>query len=398
MAFDDETDDERPGRRGPLPPDDRLWRHPSELNAGTPPPSSWTVPAARPGPRRSVVIAAAASAGLAGAVLAMGVMLMAGPTRTVTRQAALTTALPVTEAAYSAVAINSAALTRRAAPALVHVTAARGDAWIDGTGVWLDDRGTIAVASSIVADATDIKVTDHTGRRRPALIAGSDPVTGITVLKVGDRPDGTATVATAPATDTGEPVAVIATKGPSAAGVASPRVVAGSVSAVGVRTTADDVVLHDAVQLDRAVPADMVGGLALDTDGHLVGIVLSRADDDDLAVLVPASEALAAARDLRDRGQVRRAWLGVRAVDLDPGAAKLLSIDAGARLTQIDQGSPAQAAGLRPGDVITQVDETPIDGASDLVVVLRQWHPGERVTVSWHRGIVQQSADIILGG
>lgn len=395
MPFDDEAPDERPLASGPLPPDDRLWRHPSELAGGTAPPSSWMVPEPQPAPRRSTLIAALAGAGLAGALVAVGVMWVAGPTRVV-QEASPTASLPVTTAAYSA-AMPAATLARKLAPSLVHVTAAQGDGWVDGTGVWLDDQGAVAVASAIVDGSGDITVVDHRGHQTRAMAIGSDPATGMTVLRVADHDDLATGLAATQAATAGQPIAVIGANAPSSGG-ASQRVLTASVSATGIRTTVDPVVLHDAVQLDRSLPSDSLGGVAVDAKGAVVGFVLSQSGADDLAVLVPADEALAAARDLRDDGEVRRAWLGVRAVDLEPTVARLLAIDAGARLTQIDRGSPAAAAGLERSDVIVRVGDADIDGASDLVLALRQHHPGEEVAVVWHRGNEVASATITLGG
>jgi len=181
-------------------------------------------------------------------------------------------------------------------------------------------------------------------------------------------------------------------------GAVQQRVVTASVSATGVRTTVDPLVLHDAVQLDRAVPADARGGVVVDGDGNLVGIVLAESGADDLAVVVPADDALEAARDLRDDGKVQRAWLGVRAVDLDPSAAKLYGVPGGARLTDVEDGSPAAEAGMLRDDVITDVDGTDIDDASDLVVSLREWEPGDEVEITWHRGTKTGTTEITLGG
>lgn len=396
MAFDDDPHPERPGGSEPLHPDDRLWRHPSELGGGIPAPAAWAVPAPA-APRRAMAAAALASACLTGAVVAVGVMWVAGPTRTVDVPTRAAASQPVTTAVYSAAAVPSATLAHRLAPSLVHVSAAREGAWVQGTGVWLDAKGTVAVATAIVASSTDITVTDRRGVRTPALLTGTDAATGISVLKVTGstgRP-----VATTEATvRAGEPVAVIGAAQPSAVGTATQRVVAASVSAVDVRAAAEPVVLHDALQLDRALPGDALGGVAVDAEGTPVGIVLAGSGSDHLAVLVPAREALAAARDLRDHGKVRRAWLGVRAVDLDPGRARMMGRTTGARLTEIDAGSPAASAGLHRDDVITEVDGRPIDGASDLVMSLRRWRPGEQVVVTWQRGTDTTSAPVTLGG
>lgn len=399
MAFDEPGEEERPETTPPLPPEDRLWRHPSELAGGIPAPAAWAVPAPHARSTRATV-AALAGAGLAGALVAVGVMWFTRPTRVVVEEAQpAKSARPVaaTTASFGPAAVPSEDLAKSLAPSLVPVAAEHGGTWQQGTGILLDDAGTIAVATPLVDGATTILVTDQEGSRRPAVAGGTDAATGVTVLvvdgAVGQPVDATPTPARA-----GQPVAVIGAASATGGGAAHQRVVTASVSAVGVRTTVDPLVLHDAVQLDRTVPDDARGGLVVDAKGRLVAIVVAGSGSEDMAVAVPATDALAAARGLRDHGEVRRAWLGVRAVDLSPSAAALLSVKGGALLTSVQSGSPAAAAGLRKGDVITGVDDRSVANASDLVVALRAWHPGEEVAVTWHRGAESGRTEVTLGG
>lgn len=394
MAFDDPGDDERPVNEGPLPPEDRLWRHPSEVAGGTPLPAAW--PAPRPAaPQRGYrAVAALAGAGLAGALVAAGVMWFARPTRVVEEPRAQPTRSQ-TSASFAAAGLPSESLAKQLAPSLVQVDASFGGSWASGTGIRLDGEGTIAVAAPVVDGAGEVMVTGHDGVRLRAATGGTDAATGITILTVeGDG--GGAFDAESVEAAAGQQVAVIGASA-TAEGGPGPRVITASVSATGVRTTVDPIVLHDAVQLDRAVPTEATGGLAVDARGHLIGIVLTGAGAEDLAVLVPADDAIAAAQSLRDEGTVRRAWLGVRAVDLSPSAAELMDVNGGAQLTSVQAGSPAAAAGLRKGDVIVGVDDATVGDASDLVVALRRWKPGEEVLVHWHRGQESGETEITLG-
>ncbi len=399
MAFDEPGEEERPETTPPLPPEDRLWRHPSELAGGVPVPAAWLPPSPPSGHRGARTVAALAGAGLAGALVAVGVMWFTRPTRVV-EQAAPTGAPKAaveTSAAFAPAAVSSEDLTADVAPSLVRVEAEIDGAWSTSTGLVLDDQGTIAVITSVVDGATTVMVTDHHGDRIPAHLTGSDPATGITVL-VADGDVGSPLTAEAADARAGQPVAVISTSSADAGGTTQHRVVTASVSAVGMRTAVSTLVLHDAVQLDRAVPGDAAGGIVVDAQGDLVGVVLAGSGSEDLAVVVPAADAVDAALGLRDDGQVRRAWLGVRAVDLSPPAAKLMTVKGGALLTMVQAGSPAAAAGLRKGDVITAIDDEAIGDASDLVVALRRWKPGERVEVVWHRGSDQGRTAVTLGG
>ena len=89
---------------------------------------------------------------------------------------------------------------------------------------------------------------------------------------------------------------------------------------------------------------------------------------------------------LRDHGLVKRAWLGVQAVDLTPDLASMLQISGGARLTNVTPASPAARAGLQTGDVITAIASAPIANASDLVRTLRTHRPDEAIAITVARG------------
>lgn len=397
MAFDEPGDEGRPESTPPLPPEDRLWRHPSELAGGVPAPAAWPSATPPPAHRGSRAVVALASAGLAGALVAAGVMWFARPTRVVVEQGEAKAAPSTAVASFAQAGVPSEALARKLAPSLVQVEADRGDTWAAGTGIRLDDDGTIAVATPVVDGARTVMVTDHDGRRLAARTGGADGATGITILVV-DSSAGSPVSADTVDARAGQPVAVIGATSASSDGSTQQRVVTASISAVDVRTTVSPIVLHDAVQLDRSVPDDATGGLVVNADGELVGVVLDGSGSEDLAVVVPADDAIEAARNLRDEGAVRRAWLGVRAVDITPAAAAMLDVKGGAKLTSVQDGSPASAAGLRKGDVITQIDDHPIGDASDLVVALRHWKPGETVDITWRRGTEQGHTPVTLGG
>ena len=112
----------------------------------------------------------------------------------------------------------------------------------------------------------------------------------------------------------------------------------------------------------------------------------------------PAEALVEVATDLRDHGVVRRAWLGVRAVDLDPAAATVLAVAGGARITRVSPDSPAADAGLEVDDVVVAVGDLEVDDASDLVVALRAHEPGDQVSVQYRRGATSASCTAVLAG
>jgi S1-C subfamily serine protease len=329
-------------------------------------------------------------------MVAVGAMWVTRPTRVVTRQAGTTAAVAASTIAFAPGFLPTEQLAARFAPSLPGVRADRGGSWTNGTGVWLDDAGHLAAPTALVLGCDEVVVTGGDGIARRALVVGSDPATGVSTLRVA-RTSGTPLTRRFALARAGEPVAVLGASAVAAAAPAGPTVVTATVSVPNGRATVGALVLHQAIALDRTLPDAAMGGVLIDAEGNLVGLTVG-AGEDGTAIASPAAEALAAADDLRDDGKVERAWLGVRAVDLDPALANRLEIRGGAALTQIDPGSPAERAGLRPGDVITSIDEEPIDNASDLVVSLRHHRPGDRVRLGWQRSGDEHHATAHLGG
>jgi putative serine protease PepD len=400
VARDEQEGEDDRWAGAPLPPEDRVWRHPSELASGMPAPAAWVAPAS-PGRRPLLALAGAC---LTGAALACGALWLTRPTwvsetTSAPPRAAASISPPSTVASYAAAGVPTVALADALAPHLVAVQAQVDGTWRSGTGVRLADANAILVAAPLVEGAGFIAVTVG-GRRTGATLAGTDPATGTAIVVLASAATSsfpTDRALLASPTRAGEAVAVVGVRA-GEDGSDDQRVVPTSVSATGLRASVGDLVLHDALQLDRTLPADALGAVVVDASGHLVGVVVATGDADGMAVAVPGRAALVAAADLLDDGEVRRAWLGVEAADVDPATATVLDIAGGALVTSVQGSSPAAAAGLRSGDVITRIGELEVDDASDLVLAIQAGRPGEELEVRWQRGADAQEASVTLGG
>lgn len=400
MPLDDHPDDDRPPT-GPLPPEDRLWRHPSELNTSPTPPTAWfAAPDPTPAPPRWAARGALVGACLIGATVAIGTMWIARPTRVVER----TVPAPTTSSASQTLSFTmgpapAAKLAAAVAPALAPVRVQRGTTWTSGTGVWLDTAGALAVALPLVADPDRILVTDPDGTTRSGRIAGSDPATGIAVVRVAGSTAASSALVDRPAPKPGAACAIVGTAAPgTGAGSGRTTVAAVVVRAERLRTDVSGLVLQDAIQLDRPVSDDAVGSALVDADGRIVGIVAGNATGRFLGAAVPASTVASVAADLLDDGEVHRAWLGVQATDLDPATAVDLDVPGGARITAVSDGSPAERAGLHVGDVIVGIDHHTVADASDLVVLLRTHRPGAAVRIEAVGARGATTRRVVLGG
>lgn len=401
MAFDDDAEDERPFRQPPLPPEDRLWRHPSEIGASL---RSSSGDSATAGHHhqveyRSPTVVALIGACFAGAAVALGAMWLVGATGVTDRQRPATAGVRVgRQAARFVDAMPTERLAREMAPSLAALRVERAGSWTTVTALWIDQQGTLAAPLAAVSGATQLLVVGDDGTARRARVVGSDPVTGVAALASGHTAGSPVAFAAAVAR-AGERAVVVGAPGRATGGTGSEATVASVVvRALGRRASVDDLLLHDALELDRAMPDDALGGALVDVDGAVLGMVVGNSAERRLGTVVPGANLRHVTLSLRDEGKVRRAWLGVRAVDLDPGQVSTLRIVGGARLTEVTPGSPAAVAGLRAGDTITALDGDPIEDASDLVRSLWAKVPGDRADIEVRRSGEDLHLAATLGG
>jgi putative serine protease PepD len=374
--------DEPPAFRVPPDPDDRLWRHPSELGRATPA----TAPAIIV--RRAGWTLALAS-GLTGAVLTIGVLAATGALQrsekqVVVREAARTAVTSFTTAPG---APDVARIAADVQPAIVRLEVT-GDDESTGSGVLFRTDGHVLTNAHVVDDARGLFAVLATGQQVPAHVVGTDVGSDIAVVKLdADGPFPTAVLGTTDGMAVGQPAIAIG----SPRGLGTTSVTVGVVSALGrelVRT--DAPALLDMIQTDATITTGSSGGALLDAEGSLVGITTANATSSPgLGFATPVDVARATAEDLLALGHVRTTWLGVRGgIAPDGGGVVVASAVA---------DGPAAASGIRAGDVIRRVDDRPIASMSTLRLALRRRHPGDRVSVVLDRAGARRTTVVVLG-
>jgi S1-C subfamily serine protease len=421
VPFDDDAEADHPGFRPPPHPDDRLWRHPSEMNAhpivplGAPGAPSVAVRTsdgqARTGrPWGAVVVAGTAGAVLAGAgVLALGIGERVVE-RPVTERVALN---PMASALGSPDADTLDGVRQRVAPAVVGIVAAGavpgqgevtggegavagqgevtgsegavpGQAEVAGSGVVVRDDGIVVTSAALVATGSVPGVRLPDGTVVAAELVGSDLATGLAVLDLaggGYTPSVLATVGDLMA---GEPSFAV-----------SARLAGGTTTAAGVVGLARRYLgplggALDGIEVAGEADPLAIGGPLVDPRGAVVGIT-TAVEDGDAWYVAPVEVAHKVADGLLTDGVVQHCWLGIEGTDVAAGAAELDTAEspaagsvtgAGTRVASVVPGSPAALGGLRPGDVVVALDGQTIARMPDLIVALRARSPGDRVDVT----------------
>lgn len=408
MPADDDADDGADGGTPPLPQDDRLWRHPSEMGAA--PDGSRErivlIEAKGPSPLRTIGIALAA--GLVGALAAIGgVYAVGGFQRSETERKVvqqIDTALPREPGQ------DELAIAEKVLPVVVRVEASGPTGNRTGTAVVFRTDGTLITTADVTDGADSIQVVLDDGGKLTATALGRDLDADIAVLKV-DKTFDAAAVGRSPASlQFGSPTVVIDA---AASTNRAPLIAVGFVSSTSRQLDRDSgSPLYGLVQTNTPAKDGnrSSGAVLVEPSGAVVGLVTGRGratptratptstgrtvgstsapGTEGLApqFAIPADYAWRVAADLADKGRAAHPLLGVReGTEVTGDEAIRLDISGGLRVIDLVDDSPAVRAGLRNGDVLLALDGVPIASYNDLVVAVRNHAPGEYVSIKYQR-------------
>jgi serine protease Do len=328
------------------------------------------------------------TAGVIGAALALGIgvgvgqgLVACGGGQGTARAARAVDAQPRTTApAFGADEQTVIRIVQRVTPAVVSIT--RDDA--SGSGVIIREDGVILTNAHVVGDARAVEVGFADGRRLQGEVLGRDPTVDLGVVRVA--------ATGLPAATLGNSDALV--PGQTAIAIGNPlglerSVTTGVISAVN--RSPRGIELYGLIQTDAAINPGNSGGPLLDSSGRVIGINTAVLRDPTgygvapgLGFAVPINLANDVVRQLLTTGHIERAFLGIASLDIGPELAAQfrLPVDQGIIVQQVVAGSPAHQAGVRPGDIITRIDDTPIATGGDLRGVLRNKSPGNAIRMT----------------
>ncbi|PYD60161.1 endopeptidase [Novacetimonas maltaceti] len=270
-----------------------------------------------------------------------------------------------------------------------------------GSGFIISPDGYVVTNNHVVKGATKVTVTLDDGTSLPAKIVGRDSKTDIALLKV--TPSGKLRFIELGDSDKVEPGEwVVAVGNPYGLGG---TVTAGIVSARG--RDIGDGPYDSFIQIDAPINRGNSGGPLFTQDGKVVGVntaILSPSGGSiGIGFAIPSDTVKNVVEQLEKTGHVTRGYLGVTAQAITPSMATALGLKsvngapaAGALVASVSAGSPAEKAGIKAGDVVTDLNGQKIDTPHTLAVKVASVVPGTKVTVGYLRNNKPQTASVTI--
>lgn len=265
-----------------------------------------------------------------------------------------------------------------------------------GSGFIISKDGLIVTNNHVVKDAQSVTVKLSDGTQLDAKVLGTDPLTDIALLKVeADKPLPTVEFGSSAEMRPGDEVIAMG----------SPFGLGGTVTAGIVSAKNRDIHSgpYDAyIQTDAAINRGNSGGPLFNTEGKVIGVNTAIFSPDGGSVgigfAIPSDIVKKVVADLQDDGKIDRGWLGVQIRPMSEEVAQVLGYDKGrgAVIDEVMPDSPAQKAGLKPGDIVLKFDDTEIAELRDLTRAVGAADPGSRHEIEILRKGEKMTLDVRL--
>ena len=249
-----------------------------------------------------------------------------------------------------------------------------------GTGFIISAEGYVLTNNHVVEGADEVVIKMRDGSEHQAKIIGTDPKLDVALLKFKAKHLKAVKLGNSDKLRVGDWVIAIG----------NPFGLQQTVTA-GIVSAKERVIgsgpYDDFIQTDAAINPGNSGGPLFNVKGEVIGIntaIYSRSGGNNgIGFAIPINLARSVLDDLRNKGHVTRARLGVHITDVDKETMQALGLKnrEGALVPQVEAGSAADRAGIKPGDVIVSIDGEPIHQAHDLPIRVARHHPGDRVRI-----------------
>jgi S1-C subfamily serine protease len=263
-----------------------------------------------------------------------------------------------------------------------------------GSGIIIDNQGHILTNYHVVDHARRLKVTLYDGRTLNATVIGTDKLTDLAVLKIEnyDNDDNNKASDFIPSVDLGDSDSlrvgqiVIAIGNPFGL-TGGPTVTTGIISSLNRNIEFEEGIL-ELVQTDAAINPGNSGGPLINTRGEIIAINTAKIPyAHGIGFAVPVNTAKTILKELIQYGKVNRPWLGISTINITNRIARYyrLPTNEGALVVKVEEYSPAADAGIRPGDIIEEIDKKRIEEITDLSSRIKKKKANENTLLSVNR-------------
>jgi serine protease Do len=278
-----------------------------------------------------------------------------------------------------------------------------GDQTVSGTGFFISDQGYILTNSHVVEGTQEVNIVLSDGSQQKATIVGTDQYSDIAVLKTDGKVPAVVALGNSDKMDPGESVIAIG----SPLGDFKNTVTVGVVSATGRSIdSGKGYTIENLIQTDAAINHGNSGGPLVDLAGEVIGINTLIVRDtgsgdvaEGLGFAIPVNTAQAVAQQIIQQGYFARPYMGISFQPINPDIADRYNLPAkwGAYVTQLEAGSPADKAGLRQNDIVTQVGNITLDETHSYINALFTYKPGDTIPLVILRDGQQIQLQVTLG-
>ncbi|GEM_PF-1100468 len=282
-----------------------------------------------------------------------------------------------------------------------------------GTGMVISPTGEVVTNNHVIQGATTITVTLYNQTNPlPAILVGADPSNDLALLKMNAAPANLQPVTFGDSAQLEVGDALIAIGNALGLSAGTPTVTSGIVSALGRQVQAGDQTgstetLSNLIQTDAAINSGNSGGPLVDSSGQVVGMNTAVASSgngnapaQNIGFAIPSETIEKLIPELRGggTGPASKAYLGVYVTDVTTQLQQQFGLvpSTGALIERIATGSPADGAGLQPGDVIVSFNANPVASAADLTNAVQKASPGQSIPVTYWRGQQKSTVNVTL--
>lgn len=253
-----------------------------------------------------------------------------------------------------------------------------------GSGVIISENGYIITNNHVVADADEILVTmPQNDKEYKAKVVGLDPQTDLAVIKIDE--DDLKAISFANSSNAQEGDMVFAIGNPFGVGISVTQGIISALNKSGIGLNQ----YENFIQTDASINPGNSGGALVDSRGALVGIntaILSRSGGNNgIGFAIPSNMVKKIAKTLVEDGKIDRGYMGVSIGNLTKDMKEVYTNKHGALILGIQEGEPAQKAGLRRGDLIIKIDDKKIEDANELKNIIGSKLPGQKIEVTYER-------------